>query len=111
MRKDYIHFVREIYSYCDENIGEKVLFPAFMNLWDENGEASYISRKDLAVLTSKIISRLLNKDKKKKREKILRVIHSNYKLHDAYGFYKIRSHKNLMHYTDLTEKKMKLLKL
>lgn len=104
MRKSYVHFVREIYTYCDNNVKERVLFPAFMNLWDENGYDNYITKRDLAVLTSTIISRLLKKG-------ILRVVHSSTSPKDAYGLYKILPHENLMKYTDLAEKKMKLLKL
>jgi hypothetical protein len=102
MRKEYIHFVREIYSYCDRHIGEEALFPVFVNLWHENGEESYIAKKDLAVFTSNIISHLLDK-------KVLSVIHSNTSPKDAYGFYKILPHEDLMRYNPLIDKKMKLL--
>lgn len=110
MHKGYVHFVREIYSYCDRNVGEEVLFPAFVNLWHENGEDTHITKKDLSVLTSNIISHLLNKNKKKKRQKILSAIHSITNPQDAYGFYKILPHEDLMRSNYLIEKKMKLLK-
>jgi hypothetical protein len=105
MHSGYFHFVKEVYSYCDNNIGQKILFPAFTNLWDENGEENtHISKKDLAIIASKIVTRLLER-------KILNVIPKDGKSYNPYGFYKILEHKNLMHYTDLTEKKMKTLKL
>jgi len=99
MRKEYINFIKNIYSYCDNNIEEEMLFPAFLNLWRENEESSYITKKDLAVLTSNIISHLLNKN-------VLSVIHSDTSSEDAYGFYKILSHENLVRNNSIVNKKI-----
>lgn len=104
MRKGYVHFVREIYSYCDSNVGERALFPVFANLWNENEDATYITQKDLAVLTSQIISKLLEK-------KALMKIPRDENFHTPYGLYKILPHENLRRYDDFAEKKMKLIKL
>lgn len=101
-KKDYIHFVREIYSYCDKNIGEKALFPVFTNLWNENGEYNPITKKDLAVLTSKIILRLL-------KRKVLKEIPKDEKSQNPYGLYKISFHKNLMRYDEFAQKESKLV--
>jgi hypothetical protein len=101
MRKGYTHFVREIYTYCDKHINEKALFPVFVNFWDENGEAEHTSKKDLAILTSKIISRLLEK-------KVLIEIPKYERFHVPYGLYKILPHEDLMRSDELFEKRSKL---
>jgi len=102
MHKGYVHFIREIYTYCDKNVGEKALFPVFVNFWDENGDVEYVSRKNLAKLTSEIISRLLDK-------KVLMEIPKDNKSHNPYGLYKILPHENLMRYDEFVQKKSKLV--
>jgi hypothetical protein len=101
MRKGYVHFVRGIYTYCDKHVGEKALFPVFTNFWDENGEAEHVSRRDLAILTSKIICKLLER-------KVFVEIPKDTKFHTPYGLYKILPHENLMRYDELFEKKSQL---
>jgi len=101
MEKNYVHFVKQIYTYCDNYQGEKVLFPAFTNLWNE--EDWNINKKDLAVLTSRIISRLLNTG-------ILMSTPKENRFETPYGLYEILPHVNLMKYNDLIERKMNLLR-
>jgi len=103
MRKGYVHFVRGIYTYCDKHVGEKALFPVFANFWDENGEVEHVSRRDLAILTSKIISRLLDKN-------ILMEIPKDDRSQNSYGLYEILSHETLVRHDDIDEKRMKLLR-
>ena len=81
MNKNYIKFVRGIYSYCDENVGEKVLFPFFMNYWPEID--CKIQKKDLAFLTSKIANRLVSR-------KVLKEVEKDFE--NVYGMYKILRH-------------------
>jgi hypothetical protein len=100
MQKGYVHFVREIYTYCDNNIVEKALFPVFVNLW---GEENHTSGKDLAVMTSGIVSRLLDK-------KILMKISKENIFETPYGLYKILPHENLIKHDFITDRKMKLLR-
>ena len=83
MNKNYIKFVREIYSYCDENIGERILFPFFMNCWPESDYT--IQKRDLASLTSKIVNRLIS-------EKVLKEVKKNFD--NVYGMYEILRDKN-----------------
>jgi hypothetical protein len=86
MDNKYSEFEREIYSYCDANSGKKILFPAFMNLW--NGE-NYICKKDLAVLTSKIISDL-------EGVRVLVEVRKPKRLESPYGYYRVKPHKELI---------------
>jgi len=99
MEKSYIHFVREIYTYCDNNIEDKALFPAFVGLWDDN---EHKSKKDLAVMTSKIISRLLWK-------KIIIETAQKSGAENGYGLYRILPHENLVEHNDMSERRMRLL--
>ena len=85
MDQNYIKFVREIYSFCDENIGEKILFPFFMNLWPEID--CTIEKKDLAFHTSKIVSRLISK-------RILKEIPKSFD--NAHGMYEILKHEKFI---------------
>lgn len=101
MRHGYFHFVREIYKYCDENKGQKVLLPVFVNLWDEDCPKS---RTDLTVMTSKIISRLLHKG-------ILIEIPKSERFHVPYGLYKILNYEeNLVREDDIGQKRTRLFK-
>lgn len=85
MNEDYIKFVRKIYSFCDDNIGEKVLFPFFMNCWSEID--CTIEKKDLAVHTSKIVSKLIS-------ENILKEVPKNF--YNAHGMYEVLKHEKLI---------------
>jgi hypothetical protein len=102
MLNGYAHFVREIYTYCDKHVDEKALFPVFVNFWDENGDSEYISKRDLTKLTSKIISKLLEKN-------VLLEIPKDIKSHNPYGLYKILPHKDLMRYDEFAQKRSKLV--
>jgi len=124
---NYKHFEKNIHTYCDNNIGEDVLFPAFVILWDES---NYISKKDLVVITSKIISDLLErrilirvfqKEGAKERPKELSWRYNtdeygNYfdippknGFENGYGLYRIQPHEDLIEYSDIIKRKMKLL--
>ncbi len=84
MNKDYVKFfAKKIYDYCDKHVGEKVLFPVFMNFWREDEYT--IKKKDLACLTSKIIRELVS-------EKILKEIPKDFE--SVYGMYEILEHEN-----------------
>ncbi len=78
MNKNYIKFVKNIYSYCDENIGEKILFPFFMYFWPEID--CTVEKRDLAFYTSKIVSRLILKGALKEISK---------SFDNVYGMYEI----------------------
>jgi hypothetical protein len=112
MRKGYAEyskkiekFKEEIYFYCDYNVSSNVLFPAFVNLWPENsGQNVSLSKKDLAIITSKILWELVNKG-------ILIEMPKDDKSHNPYGLYKILPHENMMKYNPFIEKKMELIKL
>jgi hypothetical protein len=104
MQKEYIAFIREIYRFCDENIGceENIMFPSFINLWQENG-CEEPSKRDLARFTSKIINRLIRKG-------TLIEDFEKRKFDTSYGFYKIFPHEKYVRVNNLIEKKMKLMR-
>jgi hypothetical protein len=52
MREENPRFVNGIYRYCDENVGNKVLFSLFINLWNED---KFIIKKDLIGITEKLL--------------------------------------------------------
>ncbi|MCX6749923.1 MAG: hypothetical protein NTZ83_00530 [Candidatus Pacearchaeota archaeon] len=86
MREDYSYFEKEIYRYCDENIGEKVLFSVFTNLWREE---EFIIKKDLIGITEKIINDLIKRGiliDMEKPEKL----EGFYELESPYGYYEIK---------------------
>ena len=87
-RKD--KFAREIYRYCDKNIGYNVLFPVFTNLYTESGKRNKTS---LARYTSKIVNELM-------WEGILKEVSKEFWEDDEfsihYGFYEILKHDNLL---------------
>ncbi len=86
MDKNYTKFVRKIYSSCDNNIGKKVLFPFFMNCWPEE---LTLEKKDLAIHTSKIVSRLIS-------NKILKEVPKEKDFYNVYGMYEILKHEKLI---------------
>jgi hypothetical protein len=101
MQKGYYHFVREVYSYCDENRGEKALLPVFVNLWEEEFK---IDKKDLTAMTSRIINRLVKKE-------VLIEIPKYGGFHVPYGLYEILNYEeNLTRQDDLSQKRTKLFK-
>ena len=77
-------FEKKIYSYCDENVGEKFLFPIFVNFWPE--ENCLIRKKNLAMITSEIIENLINKN-------VLKEIPVEFG--NGYGFYEVLKHRRL----------------
>jgi len=99
MRQDYSHFKKQIYNYCDENAGEKVLFYAFINLWDEKYP---VIKKDLIGVTEKIIRELI-------KGNILTEIEKPGGLDTPCAYYKINSHEDLIKKNENLKKKMKLL--
>jgi hypothetical protein len=99
MDNKYLEFEKEIYSYCDGNSGKKILFPAFMNLWNENNK---ILRRDLAVLTSKIVLDL-------EKIGVLEEIRKPKKLESPYGYYKVKPHKELVKNNNHIKKRFKWL--
>lgn len=100
MQKEYFHFVKEVYTYCDENIGEKALLPVFVNLWDEEFK---IDKKYLTAITSQTVYRLM-------KNGILEEIPKYERFHVPYGLYKILPHENLMRQDDTAQKRTKLFK-
>ncbi len=96
--KEHYSFVRNIYNYCDENIGEKILFPVFVNLWPEN--YCSISKKDLTEITSKLIKKLMNRE-----EKILKDISNKKNFENVYGLYEILPHKELVRKNEVSDRK------
>lgn len=87
MKRGYYFFIKNIYSYCDKNIGDEFLFPYITSLWDEQYK---IKKRDLTKLTSKIISRLMHKN-----PSVLREIKSSAS-ETVYPFYKVLPHKKLL---------------
>ena len=85
MNKSYIKFVREIYSYCDNHIGEEVLFPFFVNCLSEI--ECVIEKRDLVSYTSEIASKLILKNVLKEVPK---------KFENFYGMYKVLPHERLI---------------
>jgi hypothetical protein len=100
MQEGYYHFVKEIYIYCDENIGQNALLPVFVNLWEEECK---IDKKDLTAITSQIANRLM-------KNGILEEIPKYGGFHVPYGLYKILPHENLMRQDDIAQKRTKLFK-
>jgi hypothetical protein len=74
-------FRKNIYEYCQENVGEEILFTGFEYLWPRQN--SDMSPRDLAKLTSQILSGLI-------KEKI--IIEVPKKVESVYGMYKILPH-------------------
>lgn len=118
----YKHFEKNIHTYCDNSIGEDILFPAFVNLWDED---DHMAKKDLVVLASKIIADLLEK------KILIRIFQRDYiddevfrddefgeyveippknGFENGYGLYKIQPHEDLIKYSNVIKRKMKLLR-
>lgn len=83
MNKNYIQFVRRIYSYCENHVGGEVLFPFFTNCWPEID--CTIEKKDLVSYTSEIVSRLTLKG-------VLKEIPKEFE--NFYGMYEILEHEN-----------------
>jgi len=78
-------FEKKGYSYCDENVGDKSLFPFFMDFWPH--EDYLIRKRNLAVITSKIVENLINK-------KVLKEIPVEFG--NGYGFYEVLKHRRLI---------------
>jgi hypothetical protein len=87
MERVYVReFEKRIYEYCDNNVGQKVLFTGFEYLWPPNHD---VAPKDLAILTSRILNELAEKG-------ILREIRKEGDFDVPYGMYKILPHKKLI---------------
>lgn len=99
MREKNSHFVNEIYKYCDENVGEKVLFSVFTNLYNEE---KFIIKRDLVGITEKIINNLI-------KEEILIEIVKPKGLESFYGYYEVKPHEDLMKKNGYIKKKIKML--
>lgn len=98
-------FKEEIYFYCDYNINSEVLFPAFVNLWPENiGQNRSLSGKDLAIIASDILRRLVDKG-------VLIVIPKGEGFHNPYTLYKVQEHDSLMEYNRFFQKKIEIINL
>ncbi|MBU0894472.1 MAG: hypothetical protein KKF48_00755 [Nanoarchaeota archaeon] len=93
-------FKREIYKYCDKNIGKRSFFTAFRILWplpfrDNLDDKSYQkSEKDILNLTSKVLGDL-------QKKKILKEIYRPKKFEEVGFFpiwpmYEILPHKTLI---------------
>ena len=78
-------FKKCMYKYCDNNIGEKLLFPAFTNLYSQLKHE--IAPKNLGVLTSEIVNDLI-------KRKVLIEVPKEFE--NLYGMYEILFHKRLI---------------
>ncbi len=78
-------FRKEIYKYCDDNVGEKILFTGFTNLYIQLEHE--ITPKNLASLTSEIIHELIGR-------KILIEVPKEFE--SVYGMYEILPHEKLI---------------
>ena len=74
-------FRKKIYRYCQDNIGEEILFTGFEYMWP--WQNSDISPKNLAMLTSRILNDLI-------KEKI--IIEVPKEVESVYGMYKVLPH-------------------
>jgi hypothetical protein len=121
MQKNYSTFEKNIHTYCDNNELENVLFPAFVNLWDEDFP---IEKKDLVIVTSNIINNLLKKGILQRvfqgydidcevfrKDEFGEYVEIPYKdcFEDGYGLFKVMPHEDLVKYSDVIKRKMKLL--
>jgi len=104
--KEINKFKEEIYFFCDVHIGYYILFPAFMNLWPEvknNSKKKEITKKDLAIISSKILNELIEKniieicDKKRPKD-----------ASNVYAFYRILQHNPLIDSRSFVDKKRDL---
>lgn len=81
------NFRREVYRYCDENVGKRVLFTGFAYLYSFYD--GIITPQQLALVTENIVSRLLEKE-------VLTEISAEDKgIESPYGMYKILLHERL----------------
>jgi len=78
IQEKYNLFKNKISDYCKNNVGEKVLFPLFVNLSPKL--EMKITPKNLTILTSKIINELIQEKRLKEIPK---------KFENVYGMYKI----------------------
>jgi len=78
-------FYKDICMYCDNNIGEQVLFTAFSHLW--NSSEQIIPQK-LADLTSRILNNLED------RSIIREIRKSEKRFYDFYPMYEILPHES-----------------
>lgn len=85
MHKLKEQFRKCICKYCDNNIGEKLLFPAFTNLYSQLKHE--IAPKNLGVLTSEIVNDLI-------KRKVLIEVPKEFE--NLYGMYRILPHKRLI---------------
>ena len=95
------YFENKILNYCDEHIGEKVLFPLFVNFWLE--ENCHLDKKNLVIITSDILKSLVEKNvlEEISVEESVR----NKEFENGYTLYEILKHRKLVY----TNKKFKRL--
>ena len=96
MQKRKGRFPNFIYEYCDLNVGDKVLFPFFMNFYPESGKRN---KKSLARYTSKIVNELV-------WEGVLGDISNQKKSSNPYGYYVVLKHENLLEWEDSSKRKL-----
>jgi len=79
-----------IYEYCDNNVGKKVLFPGFRHLYisSKNDSSQDIIPQEITNLTSKILNELTER-------KILKEVKIPKGFSTPYAMYKISRHKKL----------------
>lgn len=95
MRNTIREFRENISKYCDDNIGERVLFTAFTHLCplpkksDKKSIVDSLSPKNLSSLTSRIVNDLID-------EGILKEVNKPDDLRTGYGRYEILPHEKLI---------------
>ena len=80
-------FRENIYEYCDNNVGGRVLFTGFVNLWSDKG--TDMPPKDLVNLTSEILDNLI-------KQKIVIDVPKPKEFETVYAMYEILPHEKLI---------------
>jgi hypothetical protein len=92
-KSDYESFITNLYSYCDNHVGERVLLPAFVNLWNGeffNGdEKEEITKQKKYVNTCRLVNKLVS-------DKILKEVPKQKGFESIYPRYQILKHEDLI---------------
>lgn len=82
-------FQNNIYKYCDENVGKKILFPAFRHLYPIfRDDSSFLAPKEITTLTNEILNELNAKE-------ILKEVNTPDGFVTGYPMYEILEHNKL----------------
>lgn len=85
-------FEENIHKYCDNKIGEKILFTGFEFMWPRNSTQKLPNRQELSELTGKIIGNLICR-------KVLKEVEKEEGYESVYGLYEIQAHAPLIKYS------------